>query len=103
MAAHDDRHAQQVGGAVHEWHGEALPHEGGRGEEDPLALRDQLPGRAGPETAELTWSQPDPEHLIVEGSFRNATIHVRFKKIDESKFLLVSRGFNWIQEYPFNR
>lgn len=61
------------------------------------------PGEQDSETAELTWSQPDPEYLIVEGSFRNATIHVRLKKIDESKFLLVSRGFNWIQEYPFNR
>jgi uncharacterized membrane protein YphA (DoxX/SURF4 family) len=61
------------------------------------------PGEQDSETAELTWSQPDPEHLSVEGSFRNATIQVRFKKIDESKFLLVSRGFNWIQEYPFNR
>jgi uncharacterized membrane protein YphA (DoxX/SURF4 family) len=61
------------------------------------------PGEQDTETAELTWSQPDPEHLTVEGSFRNATIHVRLKKLDESKFLLVNRGFNWIQEYPFNR
>ena len=45
----------------------------------------------------------DPEHLIVEGSFQSEALHVQLKKIDESKFLLVNRGFNWIQEYPFNR
>jgi uncharacterized membrane protein YphA (DoxX/SURF4 family) len=73
-------------------------------EKKALALSaTSYPGEKDDEKAELTWAQPDPEHLVVEGSFRNATIHVRLKKIDESKFLLLNRGFNWIQEYPFNR
>ncbi len=73
-------------------------------EKKALALSaTSFPGEKDDEKAELTWSQPDPEHLVVEGTFRNDTIQVRLKKIDESKFLLVNRGFNWIQEYPFNR
>jgi uncharacterized membrane protein YphA (DoxX/SURF4 family) len=62
-----------------------------------------FPGEKSSEKFTLTWSQPDPEHLVVEGSFQSAAIQVRLKKIDESKFLLVNRGFNWIQEYPFGR
>jgi len=61
------------------------------------------PGEKSSEKFTLTWSQPDPEHLVVEGSFQNEALQVRLKKVDESKFLLVNRGFNWIQEYPFNR
>jgi hypothetical protein len=73
-------------------------------EKKTLALSaTSFPGEKDDEKAELTWSQPAPEQLVVEGTFRNDTIQVRLKKIDESKFLLVNRGFNWIQEYPYNR
>lgn len=51
----------------------------------------------------LTYSQPDPEHLTVNGLFAGDQILVRMKKVDAKSFLLVGRGFNWIQEYPFNR
>ena len=45
------------------------------------------------------YSQPDPEHLVLEGD----GVQVRLKKVDTSKYLLMSRGFNWINERPFNR
>jgi uncharacterized membrane protein YphA (DoxX/SURF4 family) len=51
----------------------------------------------------LTSSQPDAEHWVLQGPFQDGTVEIRLKKVDESQFLLVSRGFNWIQEYPFNR
>lgn len=51
----------------------------------------------------LAYSRPDAEHLVLQGTFQDAPIEVRLKKVDESKHLLVNRGFNWIQEFPFNR
>jgi hypothetical protein len=30
-------------------------------------------------------------------------MHMQLKLVDHRKFLLVKRGFNFIQEYPFNR
>ena len=32
-----------------------------------------------------------------------ADLAARLKRIDDSKFLLKSRGFHWINEFPFNR
>ena len=30
-------------------------------------------------------------------------VHMQLKLKDRNQFLLVNRGFHWIQEYPFNR
>ncbi|WP_338863449.1 hypothetical protein [Myxococcus stipitatus] len=52
----------------------------------------------------LSVEQPDPEHLVLKGTYEGATVDVRLRKLDlSSKFLLVGRGFNWVQEFPFNR
>lgn len=51
----------------------------------------------------LTYSRPEPKLLILEGTVDGHKIRARLHRIDESRFLLVSRGFNWINEYPFNR
>lgn len=51
----------------------------------------------------LTYAWPDPEHWVLQGPFQGGTVEVRLKKVDLSRYLLVNRGFNWIQEYPFNR
>jgi hypothetical protein len=45
------------------------------------------------------YSQPDPDHVVLDGD----SLVVRLKRVDTSKFLLMSRGFNWINERPFNR
>ncbi|HEX2569226.1 MAG TPA: hypothetical protein VH877_06655 [Polyangia bacterium] len=60
---------------------------------------------AAPETNEkfvLTYDRPDPEHLALKGLLRKDTLDVRLRKVDESQFVLVSRGFHWINEYPFH-
>jgi hypothetical protein len=31
------------------------------------------------------------------------TIRMQLQRIDLNKFLILNRGFHWIQEYPFNR
>lgn len=45
------------------------------------------------------YSQPDPNHVTLEGD----GLTLRLRKVDTSKYLLMSRGFNWINERPFNR
>jgi hypothetical protein len=43
-----------------------------------------------------------PDRLSLQGSMDGHALTMRLHRIDETKFLLVSRGFNWIQEYPFS-
>lgn len=49
----------------------------------------------------LTYSEPDAEHLELRGNFKNQPVAVEMRKIDTAKFMLVSRGFHWIQEHPY--
>jgi uncharacterized membrane protein YphA (DoxX/SURF4 family) len=49
------------------------------------------------------YSRPDPDHVVLQGTLANDSLSVKLRKIDTSKFLLVSRGFHWINERPFNR
>lgn len=51
----------------------------------------------------LTYSRPDADHLTIDGSIAGDSLSMRLRKIDTSKFLLVSRGFHWINEFPLNR
>jgi uncharacterized membrane protein YphA (DoxX/SURF4 family) len=60
------------------------------------------PATNGPTTT-FTFHQPDPEHLILEGSLDGRKLRMEGRLFDRNKFLLVTRGFNWIQERPFNR
>ncbi len=41
--------------------------------------------------------------LILDGYLYNDSLKINFTKKDHTKFLLKSRGFNWINEYPLNR
>ena len=51
----------------------------------------------------FTYSRPDPEHVVLKGTLLADPLIVRLRRIDPSKFLLVNRGFHWINERPFNR
>jgi hypothetical protein len=51
----------------------------------------------------FTYTRPDAESLVLTGSFQGVPVEARLKKVDESKILLLNRGFNWVQEFPFNR
>lgn len=52
---------------------------------------------------QLEYNFPDKEHLVMTGSWKGDSINVRMKIYDLNKFLLVNRGFRWVNEYPFNR
>jgi hypothetical protein len=44
-----------------------------------------------------------PDQMTLDGSMDGHNVHMLLKLLDKNKFLLVSRGFHWVQEYPFNR
>jgi uncharacterized membrane protein YphA (DoxX/SURF4 family) len=51
----------------------------------------------------LTFQRPAPDELILDGAMDGNKVHMKLQLIDSAKFLLVSRGFHWAQERPFNR
>jgi uncharacterized membrane protein YphA (DoxX/SURF4 family) len=45
----------------------------------------------------------DGDQLTFDGDMDQHKLHLKLYRVDHTKFLLVSRGFHWVQEYPFNR
>jgi hypothetical protein len=43
------------------------------------------------------------DQLALDGIMDGHTIRMQLQRIDLNKFLILNRGFHWIQEYPFNR
>jgi hypothetical protein len=52
--------------------------------------------------ATLSYRRPDEQQIILDGVFDDQPVTIRLRK-DESKLLLIHRGFHWINEAPFNR
>lgn len=52
---------------------------------------------------DFTYEQPDGKRLVLRGNLDGSAIVAEFHRYDPSQFLLTSRGFHWINEYPFNR
>jgi len=51
----------------------------------------------------LAFQRPAPDHLILDGSMDTHKVRMELTLFDRNKFRLVSRGFHWISEGPFNR
>ena len=51
----------------------------------------------------LHYQRPTPDHLTLDGSLGPQSMHLDLTLVDHSKLMLVSRGFHWVQEYPFYR
>jgi len=54
------------------------------------------------EVITLSFQQLETGQLVLEGPFRGQQIKVTLTRIDENKFTINSRGFNWTNPYPFN-
>jgi hypothetical protein len=52
---------------------------------------------------QLTYEQPSKGQLILRGQSKRDTLLIKMRTIDRNSFLLVNRGFHWINEFPFNR
>ena len=48
----------------------------------------------------LTYSQPDRDHVVLQGQSENDALLIRLKRIDESKLPLLSDKFKWINGTP---
>jgi hypothetical protein len=53
--------------------------------------------------ATLSYATPQPSTLILSGTLDGKSIRATLKRIDHPNFLLTSRGFHWINEFPLNR
>jgi uncharacterized membrane protein YphA (DoxX/SURF4 family) len=47
--------------------------------------------------------RPSPDRLVLDGDMDHHRMHLMLRLVDHTKFQLNSRGFHWVQEYPFNR
>jgi len=65
-----------------------------------LALSKRSDKNAG---GNLTFQRPAQDQLILDGSMDGHQVHMELQLVDHNKFLLVRRGFRWIQEFPMNR
>ena len=51
----------------------------------------------------LTFGQPAADRLTLDGTFAGHRVQASLHHTARPKFLLESRGFHWVNEYPFNR
>jgi hypothetical protein len=49
-------------------------------------------------TANFTFQRPAEDQLMLDGRMDNHQVHMELQLTDRNKFLLVSRGFHWVQE-----
>jgi uncharacterized membrane protein YphA (DoxX/SURF4 family) len=45
----------------------------------------------------------DSLYLTLTGKIGGDSVFIKLKRFDENRFRLVSRGFHWVNEYPYNR
>jgi hypothetical protein len=53
--------------------------------------------------ASFAYTRPAPDRLVLDGEIDGHKEKMELQLVDRVKFLLVSRGFRWVQDYPFNR
>lgn len=71
---------------------------------DPIQRNLRLSKPSNPKSQSvLSYRQPEPGVLAVDGTFEGRKVRARLRRVDEKSFELVSRGFHWINEYPRNR
>ena len=51
----------------------------------------------------LEFSRPATDRLALRGPWEGDSIDVELRRVDETEFLLLNRGFHWIQPYPYFR
>jgi len=53
--------------------------------------------------ATFSLQRPTQDELNLDGDMDGHKTHLQLKLVDHNSFILVSRGFHWISEVPFNR
>jgi hypothetical protein len=55
------------------------------------------------QTAHFVYDRKAPDAMTLDGDMNGHPVHMELAREDEKKLLLESRGFHWVQDYPFNR
>jgi hypothetical protein len=58
---------------------------------------------SGQVTNVFTYTWGDTNHLVLRGSLAGDALEVNLHRLGPTNFLLLNRGFHWINEYPLNR
>lgn len=53
--------------------------------------------------ARLSITRPAADQMTLDGTVAGKKAVLHLQRLDEKKFLLESRGFHWVQDYPINR
>jgi uncharacterized membrane protein YphA (DoxX/SURF4 family) len=53
--------------------------------------------------ADFSFEEPETDVMTWHGTLDGHGIRARMRRVESPEFRLTSRGFNWINEYPFNR
>jgi uncharacterized membrane protein YphA (DoxX/SURF4 family) len=70
---------------------------------DPKTNTLQVGQRGKDAKTTMTYSRPTPDQLIIDGPLDGHKLHMELRLYDRNEFLLVNRGFHWVQQGPFNR
>jgi hypothetical protein len=62
-----------------------------------------LQPRGEPDSFTLTCERPEDGRLVLEGPFRGHAVRVELRRAPDASFPIDTRGFRWIQEFPYNR
>jgi len=53
--------------------------------------------------AAMTYSRPAPNRLVFDGEMGGKKVQIAMTQHDLNTFVLIGRGFHWVQEFPVNR
>ncbi len=51
----------------------------------------------------MQYARIPKDTLLLKGFYKGDTLKIKLHRFDENKFRLTSRGFHWVNEYPYNR
>lgn len=51
----------------------------------------------------LAYQMVDEKNMLLRGTIKNDSVSILLRRKTEKDFLLMKRGFRWINEYPYNR
>jgi hypothetical protein len=71
---------------------------------DPAKKTFEISREANPKrSAHFTYDRSAPDVMVLAGDIDGRPVQMELKREDETKLMLLSRGFHWRQDYPFSR
>ncbi|MEU7143345.1 DoxX family protein [Nocardia sp. NPDC046473] len=75
------------------------------GQLELVTTTDSIVEKAGrrPPFATLSTERPTPDRLVLRGTLQGHPVVIILERVDLNSFTLRSRGFHWVQDYPYFR